>query len=120
MLSSVLDAKITQKMVRLGSRSADERISQFSIESMEMVQGKSRLDRTFGHHHRALKDVQEEVKKLMSDFLKVDIDSSSIVQYLELSYPEHHEHIINPPAWISTIKSINSDDGEWKKVNRHG
>jgi hypothetical protein len=122
MLSSVLDTKMTQKMVRLGSRSADERISQFSIENMEMVQGKSRLDRTFGHHHRALKDVEEEVRKLMDDFLKVDIDSGRIVEYLELHYPEHYEHIVNPPPWILTIKSINSDDsgGEWRRVGRHG
>lgn len=122
MLSSVLDTKMTQKIVRLGSRSADERISQFSIENMEMVQGKSRLDRNFGHHHRELKDVEEEVKTLMNDFLKVDIDSSRIVQYLELHYPEHHEYIINPPTWISTIKSINSDErGEgWKQVGKRG
>jgi hypothetical protein len=122
MLSSVLDSKMTQKIVRLGSRSADERISQFSIENMEMVQGKSRLDRTFGHHHRALKDVEEEVKKLMDDFLKVNIESSRIDQFLELRYPEYYEHLINPPAWISTIKSINSDESseEWKQVGRHG
>jgi hypothetical protein len=89
---------------------------------MEMVQGKSRLDRTFGHHHRALKDVEEEVKKLMVDFSKVKIESNRIIQFLELHYPEFHEYLINPPAWISTIKSINSDDnsGEWKQVGRHG
>jgi len=121
MLSSVLDAGMTQKLVRLGSRSADERISQFSIENMEMVQGKSRLDRTLGHQHRELKEVEEEVKQLMSDFLKADIDSDSIVQYLELNYPEHHEHIINPPAWILAIKSINSDDGEkWQQIGKRG
>jgi hypothetical protein len=122
MLSSVLDSEITQKVVRLGSRSADERISQFSIENMEMVQGKSRLDRTFGHHHRALKDVEEEVKKLMIDLSKVKIESNRIIQFLESHYPEFHEHFINPPAWISTIKSINSDDNseQWKQVGRHG
>lgn len=122
MLSSVLDTGMTQKMVRLGSRSADERISKFSIESLEMVQGKSRLDRTFGHHHRELKEVEEEIRKLMSDFVKVEVHSSSITQYLELQYPEHHEHIINPPAWISTIKLINfdADSGDWKQVGKRG
>ena len=113
---------MTQKMVRLGSRSADERVSKFSIENLEMVQGKSRLDRTFGHHHRELKDVEVEIKKLMSDFIKAEVQSSSITQYLELQYPEHHEHIINPPAWISTIKPLNFDvdDGDWKQVGKGG
>ena len=122
MLSSVLDTGMTQKMVRLGSRSADERVSKFSIENLEMVQGKSRLDRTFGHHHRELRDVEDEIKKLMSDFIKAEVQSSSITQYLELQYPEHHEHIINPPAWISTIKPLNFDvdDGDWKQVGKGG
>ena len=122
MLSSVLDTGMTQKMVRLGSRSADERFSKFSIENLEMVQGKSRLDRTFGHHHRELKNVEAEIKKLMSDFIKVEVQSSSITQYLELQYPEHHEKIINPPAWVSTIKRFNfdADDGDWKQVGKGG
>jgi hypothetical protein len=89
---------------------------------MEMVHGKSRLDRTFGHHHRELKDVQEEVKELMNDFVKVDVDSSRIIQYLELHHPEHHEYIVNPPAWIFAIKLVNLDvsGGEWKQVGKHG
>ena len=113
---------MTEKMVRLGSRSADERFSKFSIENLEMVQGKSRLDRTFGHHHRELKNVEAEIKKLMSDFIKVEVQSSSITQYLELQYPEHHEKIINPPAWVSTIKRFNfdADDGDWKQVGKGG
>lgn len=87
-----------------------------------MVHGKSRLDYTFGRHHRALKDVEEEVKKLMIDFLKVAIESGQITQYIGLQYPEQHEYIINPPLWISTIKAINSDsdNGEWSTVGRKG
>jgi ribosomal protein S10 len=121
-LSSVLDTRMTKKIVRLGSRSADERIAKFSIENMEMVQGKSRLDYTFSHHHRELKHVEEELKKLMDDFLKVAIASDRITGYLELQYPEHHEHIINPPPWISIIKAVNLEDsdGPWKRVGRNG
>lgn len=121
MLSSVLDTGMTKKMVRLGSRSADERIAKFSIEKMETVQGRSRLDRTF-NYHRELKNVEEEVKKLMTDFLKVDIASNRIAAYLELQYPEHHEHIINPPSWILMIKATNMEDsdGSWQRVGRNG
>jgi hypothetical protein len=121
-LSSVLDTGMTKKIVRLGSRSANERIAKFSIEDMEMVQGKSRLGNTFSHHHRELKNVEEELKKLMDDFLKVAIASDRITGYLELQYPEHYEHIINPPIWISTIKAVNLEDsdGPWKRIGRNG
>ena len=115
---------MTKKIVRLtGSRSADERISEFlNREPGRWCMGKSRLDRTFGYQHRELKDVEGEVKELMTDFLEIDIASDRITRYLELQYPEHHEHIINPPHWVFTINAINTDDsgGAWKKAGRNG
>lgn len=120
MLCSVLDANITTKMVRLGSRSADERISVYSLEAMEKVAGQSRLDRAFGRNFRALKEVEDEVKKLLNDFLKIPVDSQQIVTYLEVQYPEHYEHTTQPPPWIPTIKSVSSADGEWKRAGKKG
>ena len=67
MLRSVLDARITQKIVRLGSRSADERIAEFSIEHVESVAGRSRLLSAFSTYRRALRDVEDEIKKFMDN-----------------------------------------------------
>lgn len=119
MLSSVLDAGITDKLVRLGSRSADERISKYSIETLELVAGKSRLDRSFGRHHFELKKVEEEITKLMKQYLKTHIDSQDILQYLQIQYPEHHEYIVEAPQWIKIIKDLHSDEG-WKRAWRNG
>ncbi|KAF7983780.1 hypothetical protein HWV62_18992 [Athelia sp. TMB] len=118
MLCSVLDANITTRMVRLGSRSADERISAYSLEAMEKVAGQSRLDRAFGRNYRALKDVEEEVKKLLKDFLKISVHSTEILRYLEVEYPEHFEHAMEPPPWIPTIKRLMSADGEWIQAGK--
>jgi hypothetical protein len=126
MLCSVLDANITRKIVRLGSRSSDERISQYSIETLEMVDGQSRLDKTFGSRRRELKMVQEDITKLMGQVLKLDIesDSAEIMKYLSTFYPEHHEYLAHPPAWISTLKVLfdtsDDDTGVWRVQGRKG
>jgi hypothetical protein len=126
MLCSVLDADITRKIVRLGSRSSDERISQYSIETLELVDGQSRLDRTFGSRRRELKDVQEEIKKLMDKVLHLDLesDSTEIMEYLSTFHPEHHEYLAHPPTWTQTLRELfdnkNDDNGVWRVQGRKG
>ncbi|KAF8070666.1 hypothetical protein FPV67DRAFT_1488261 [Lyophyllum atratum] len=96
LMTSVLDAGITDKIVRLGSRSADERIKKFSIEELEMVAGRSRLEASFGRNHRELK---------------------GITSFLETQYPEHFEHVLAPPTWISSIHTLSLG---WQKVGQRG
>ncbi|OJA18615.1 hypothetical protein AZE42_01788 [Rhizopogon vesiculosus] len=126
MLSSVLDAKITNKVVRLGSRSADERIAEFSIEKLEEVNEESRLNRTFARKRWELKSTQEAIKKLMENVLKHDFesDSAEIMKYLSTFHPEHHGYIDAPPSWIRNIKMLFGDDdddaGEWQQQGRRG
>ncbi|KAG6889416.1 hypothetical protein C0992_005273 [Termitomyces sp. T32_za158] len=110
LLTGVLDVGITNKIVRLGSRSADERIKQFSIEEIEQIAGRSRLDRTFACDHRALKDIEKEIQKLMQEFSQTAIPSDAIITYLVIHYPEHAEHVQFPPSWISTIHAVSSAD----------
>ncbi|OAX35178.1 hypothetical protein K503DRAFT_858768 [Rhizopogon vinicolor AM-OR11-026] len=126
MLGSVLDAKITNKIIRLGSRSADERIAEFSIEKLEMVNEESRLNRTFAGKRRELKNTQEAIKKLMENVLKHDLesDSAEIMKYLSTFHPEHHGYVDAPPSWIRNIKMLFGDDdddaGEWQQQGRRG
>lgn len=124
LLCSVLDAGITQNVVRLGSRSADERISRFSIEAMEEVAGRSRLDRAFAKHHKQLKEVEEEIKKLMQDCLRTSIDTSHILRHLEVAYPVHFQSLSELPLWISILykaenASENNEDA-WTRVGKGG
>ena len=123
LLSGVLDAGITRKIVRLGSRSADERISQYSIENLEMSTDKSRLKKSFGADYHQLKQVQEELVSLVKSFAEKQISSSDIMTYIEIQYPEHNEHICNPPEWIRTMISLwgNSDkNGGWETAGKRG
>ncbi|KAJ7200706.1 hypothetical protein C8J57DRAFT_1413236 [Mycena rebaudengoi] len=122
MLTSVLDAGITNKIVRLGSRSADERISQYSMENIEMVAGGSRLDQSFRQHYRNLKTVQEEIKRLMNKFLQVEITSEECIKFLQIQYAEHFEQLWYPPMWIKNLREISRDidDSPWMRAGKRG
>lgn len=126
MLCSVLDANITTDIVRLGSRSSDERISEYSIETREMVAGQSRLDHTHSTKYHELKSVGEEISKLIDRMQKIDLesDSSEIVKYLSLFHPEHHASMHEPPQWIEVSRTLSQDDSEsgvkWQKQGRRG
>ncbi len=122
LLSGVLDTGITRKIVRLGSRSADERISQFSIENLEMAANKSQLGWSFGANYRQLK---QALVSLVKSFSEMKILSSDMMAYIQIHYPEHHEHIRNPPSWINTLMSLGGEsngddkDGGWQTAGRH-
>lgn len=121
MLNSVLDAGITQKVIRLGGRSADEKISKYSMETLETVAGQSRLDRTFAAHFRELKLNETALKDLMYQVTRTTVASDEIIQHLAIQYPEHHEEIYNPPDWVALLHSLMSQDSEgWQAVGRRG
>ncbi|TRM69481.1 hypothetical protein BD626DRAFT_12882 [Schizophyllum amplum] len=112
LLGSILDAKFTRKIIRLGSRSADERISQYSIETLELVEGQSRLDRASQRYFRELKDIEKDIEQLMHKYLSTEVSSEEKRQHLGLTYPEHDEYLGTPPVWIATIKRQRDADEE--------
>nr|GAT43007.1 predicted protein [Mycena chlorophos] len=122
LLSSILDAGITQKIVRLGSRSADERISQYSLETREFAAGKNRLYHSFRDDHNDLKRVQKEIDTLMQAYVNSEVSSDELKRHLQYEYPEHYEHLyLWPPGLVQELLSMEADEGgEWEHVDRHG
>lgn len=127
MLCSVLDADITTDIVRLGSRTSEDRISQYSIETREMVAGQSRLHPTYTAEYKELHSVGVEISNLIKRIHEIDLesDSSEIIKYLSLFYPEHHVSMSEPPSWISAAKDLSHDDdsesgGKWQRQGRRG
>ena len=118
MLHSILDANITKRIVRLGSHSTDETMKQFSLDNLENIAGKSRLDRSFGQHHRALKDIQEQLMSFMKRWSERTVPAEQIQTYLDTQYPEHSEHISYPPNWIRRIRQL-SDGDKWQHVGKN-
>ncbi|KAF8639511.1 hypothetical protein AX17_001416 [Amanita inopinata Kibby_2008] len=120
LLTNVLDAGITNRIVRLGGRSADERILQYSIENLERVSEQSRLSRSFGSNYQELKSVQQEILNLMKKFNREDIRNSEIVDFLGNQYPEHYEHIVCLPPWIQALIALSGDEDDgWETVGKN-
>jgi hypothetical protein len=122
LLSAVVDKGITSKIVRLGTRSADEKIAKFSLDQQEMVASKTRLDKTFARDYRKMKTLEEDLKNLMRDFLKRDIHSSHIIAHLEVQYPEEHELLMyDAPPWVVAMHTIIAREDEgWETSGRKG
>ncbi|KAF7315432.1 hypothetical protein MIND_00058100 [Mycena indigotica] len=122
LLTSVLDAGITNNIVRLGSRSADERISQFSLETLEFAAGRSRLHNSFKNHYHDLKKVQEKIDKLMKAYINATVPTDELKKHLEFGYPEHCEHLyMCPPDFVrELLASDEGEGGDWEHVNKQG
>ncbi|RXW21902.1 hypothetical protein EST38_g3950 [Candolleomyces aberdarensis] len=123
MLAGVLDAKITDKIVRLGSRSADERISGFSLENLEKIAGKSDsgLDRINRRNYYNLKETEKEIERYMKEFTREDVSSEDIMKLLQTEYPEHFEFLSSPPDWIRVYyrQFIQQEEG-WTRAGPGG
>lgn len=123
MLCSVLDAKITQKIVRLGSRSADPRIAMFSMEEIESVQNQSRLRRTGAANHKELVDCTKRLSSLMNELVDTSISSESLCERLEITHSDHMAELHDPPQWVKRLRSIDSlreQEGTWVEIGRNG
>ena len=124
MLCSVLDANITQKVVRLGSRSADERIQKFSIEAMEQLAGRSLLSQAFASNYRDVKGIEKKINELMKDCMKPNFDTEDLMRWLEIQYPVLYEDLTNPPPWVDTLHKFSQEssqrDGGYIRVGKGG
>ncbi|TDL21593.1 hypothetical protein BD410DRAFT_297523 [Rickenella mellea] len=124
MLCSVLDAKITTKLARLGSRSSDERISKYSIEELEKVANHSRLDGSLRQDYKKLKETEEELKTLMNRFFDQSVSTEQRDEYLRIHYPDHSDGLLLPPKWIDVLYHVqdfgSENDMAWTEVSRNG
>jgi len=121
MLAAVLDSDITKKIVRLGSRSADERVSKFNLDTLEMAQsqgGHSRtgLDNTLSGQFRSLKQTQEKLKHLMTTITGRRMDGEKIQEYMAIHYSDLYESLLRPPLWVLRLRRDASLFSEWETV----
>ncbi|KIM21900.1 hypothetical protein M408DRAFT_29151 [Serendipita vermifera MAFF 305830] len=121
LLRSVLDAEITSDIVRLGSRSNDDQISEYSLEKLERrdsgILQSAHWDRKSAENalNEALKELQDRV-----------VSDTHRDEYMETFCSEHRGELLNPPKWILQIRQENGDGGKevhnqkaQKKVSLH-
>jgi hypothetical protein len=103
LLASVLDKGITSKLVRLGSRSKDERISKFSIESLEQLD--TSTDRaSMKQAYRAVKSREGELNSVLVQLQARELPPREREAYLTFNYEDHLDELIDPPRWVQTLR----------------
>ncbi|QRV96757.1 Zinc finger, NF-X1-type [Ceratobasidium sp. AG-Ba] len=119
MLKGVLDAEITNNIIRLGSRhAADDRIMEFSLENAEKLQAKSKMDRTINSAYREMKSTETDMVALMKKLATKEVPQDHLEQSLLADYPFHYDELFSsPPAWIWTliVQSAESQN-DWQTV----
>ncbi|KZT03360.1 uncharacterized protein LAESUDRAFT_366011 [Laetiporus sulphureus 93-53] len=123
MLTSVLDANITNKIVRLGSRSTDERIAQYTLDRLERVAGgASMLDRPIKRQYAVMKKLEENMSEVMQSIQLPELTWEGVESFLDIHYPDHADCIRTPPYWISALSeriwAEEDANGEWEVAGK--
>ncbi|KAH9014346.1 hypothetical protein EDB85DRAFT_875353 [Lactarius pseudohatsudake] len=122
MLTSVLDDKITENVVRLGSRATDERIEKYSLYKLEQLSGRRELDRSMGREYAAMKRVEEEMTRIMNRIQLPGLTWKDTERFLDSYHPQHADSFRGPPFWIAELLQRAVEDeienGEWTRVSK--
>jgi len=126
MLNSILDAKITKKFVRLGSRSSDERIAQYSLRNLEKTFTDASMSRQIGRGLASKKKIEEEMRQVMNDIQIPEPSEDQMKEYLQCDWEKHLLNMYEPPFWITMFTAQlwesegEGDEGEWKVAGKKG
>uniref|UniRef100_A0A0W0G4H7 C3H1-type domain-containing protein n=1 Tax=Moniliophthora roreri TaxID=221103 RepID=A0A0W0G4H7_MONRR len=124
MLRSVLDAKITEGFVRIGSRSNDERISEYTLDKLERQSEGLSLDRSVGHAYREMKELEEKMREILYSIQLPQVSWTDIRIHLEDFWSDHLTSFLQPPFWIDELskQALGDPEGEetskWTTVER--
>ena len=120
MLTSILDAKITTNVVRLGSRTTDERIAQYSLQRLEQDSGRGEGLRPVRREYAVLKTVEEDITRVMNKIQLPRLSWEDAERFLDIHYPRHADSLRNPPFWIAELfrraQEDENENGQWIKV----
>ncbi|KAG8861658.1 hypothetical protein FRB96_002615 [Tulasnella sp. 330] len=116
-LAHVLEENITSKVVRLGSRSADEVVSEYSLDNVLKNHGRSQMAKASGREYRNLKVMEEEMTELMGKIINRDVPQNDMLQHIALEHPTHHDELIHPPYWVQKLFEDSLSEG-WQTAGR--
>ncbi|KIK63308.1 hypothetical protein GYMLUDRAFT_464195 [Collybiopsis luxurians FD-317 M1] len=120
MLLLLLEKNITSNFVRVGSRTTNDRIAEYSLDKLEKtLPERSTSNRTVDRKYAAMKHLEEKMNKLLVEMHIPEITLTGIFKYLE-SYPSQLETLQHPPYWINNLYEEmigNSNDSiEWRTM----
>jgi len=114
LLGNVLDAGITKKVARLGSRSADERTTPYSLEAMERMSGNHMHEINIYEIRREMKDIEEEFAEVVATLNGGAVDPEGLLLWLDLHHPGQSQELTDPPQWVNLLRHEQYD---WKTTS---
>ena len=124
MLNSILDAKITKKVVRLGSQSTDERIEGYSLRNLEKTFDDASTSFQIKREYATKRKIEDEMYKVMDDIQIPEPTEDQIKSYLQLNWGEHLSTMYDPPFWIVEYAVLlwesEGEEGEWTVQGKKG
>jgi hypothetical protein len=125
MLTSILDANITKKFVRFGSRSSDERIAEYSLRKLEQTFADASMNRQIGREMAIKKKLEAQMLGVMNDIQIPEPSEDQIQEYMERDWSDHRYRMFEPPFWIAEYAtrlwaSEEGEEGEWKVQGKKG
>ena len=120
MLNSILDAGITENIVRLGSQSTDERIAKYSLTNREKTSDDDYTSRQIGREYATMKTIEEVMYEVIEDIQVPEPSEDQIKEYLQMNWAEHLSVMYDPPSWIvkyaNRLWESEGEEGGWIEV----
>ncbi|EUC58484.1 NFX1-type zinc finger protein, partial [Rhizoctonia solani AG-3 Rhs1AP] len=116
MLTGILDAEITNNIIRLGARSSDERLTPYLLSNVGKLTGKSPLAASRKEANIQQKELESQMNELMNEITSCKVPSSHIEEHISYMYPHHYGELFrHTPTWIDAITTKPSDtEEEWE------
>ncbi|KAK0451375.1 uncharacterized protein EV420DRAFT_714274 [Desarmillaria tabescens] len=105
MLLSLLDENITTSIVRLGSRSSDERINEYTLDNLERItdRAESPLDEIVRNAYSFMRRLEDEMTEILQHIQTPSYTWRTVWCYL-LKFPDHLTSLLDPPTlWIEIL-----------------
>ncbi|KAG8998674.1 hypothetical protein FRB90_012253 [Tulasnella sp. 427] len=116
-ITHVLDKGLTTNIIRLGSRSNDETVAQYTLESILKTRPQTQADKSAGREWARMKGAQETMAQLMSKVVSRKTDEEDLRAYLGRSHPIHCNSLFNAPLWINRLYNESKD---WQIASKKG
>ncbi|KAH9478522.1 NFX1-type zinc finger-containing protein 1 [Psilocybe cubensis] len=124
LLREVLDVGITKRLVRLGSRSSDEVVAEYTLDKLEKLAERSSLQRSIGKQYAVMKRLEEDMSRVMESIQLPKVSAQQVEDHLDIHFPQALNVLLSPPFWISqlaeTLWADEDTNGEWSTVRGKG
>jgi hypothetical protein len=122
LLTSILDAKITTNIVRLGTKTKHDRIAQYTLNRLERASSPEVLGRKIGREFACVKKTESEITRILNQIQLPEVTWEVAESFLGSHYPNHVGSFREPPSWIREVfREVLEDEnekGRWTRISK--